>query len=120
MARPVTYVDRIDTKVRIRRDHQEAIQERIDRGDFSSRNQAIEFALDALLGTKRPKAPRLVKADPAQALGKPAASTAGTRKAPKVLKVGEEISKAAAAADETPLITTTPPRTPRSPRRPYR
>lgn len=102
MARPVTYTARIDTKVRLRLDHRDRIQVELDSGRWGSRNALLEAALDAFFGTKRPKTPRMPKADPAAVIqpGKPM----GGGKSPRVRNVAEEQAAASEAAVPAPPI----------------
>lgn len=100
MARPQTYPDRIDTKVRLRRDHADAL-DRQARERGVSRNLLIEWAVEAFL-ERPPVEPRLTRT-PVDPRIVPTAAKA-TRTRPRLNRT--------ASAMETQSERRTPRRTP--------
>jgi len=104
MPRPQKYVRRIDTKVRLRLDHREALDQVVEATPGLSRNALIEQILDAHF---KLKAPRLTKM-PADPKVQRSAQEANARTSPRLRRVGEEQAEAQGDTDTPPVI---PPKT---------
>lgn len=103
MPRPQKYARRVDTKVRLRQDHRDRLDDEAETRGIS-RNLVIEGILDAHFKTK---APRLAKAPVAPDLQR-AAQASQSRTTPRLRHPGEE----QAAQDEGDgLPPVVPPKT---------
>lgn len=92
MGRPTEYTQpRVDTKIRLRADHAEALkEEQVERG--IGRNRLLEIILDGHYHPSEGVAPRLAKADPGKPLGGPAAKGKG-RHTPRLAQIGKGIEE---------------------------
>ena len=106
MPRPQRYARRVDTKIRLRLDHREALDQVVEATPGLSRNALVEQILDAHFKTK---APRLTKTPVNPKLQRSAQESA-SRTSPRLRRVGEEQADAQDATDMPPMI---PPKTPR-------
>lgn len=104
MPRPQRYARRVDTKIRLRLDHREALDQVVDETPGLSRNALVEQILDAHF---KMKAPRLQKTPVDPKLQK-AAQSANARTSPRLRRVGEEQANAQEDMDVPPVV---PPKT---------
>lgn len=109
MPRPQRYARRVDTKIRLRLDHREALDQVVDETPGLSRNALVEQILDAHF---KMKAPRLTKTPVSPEIQR-SEQDAQARTSPRLRKVGQEMAD---ATEDIPAPRVSEPKTRVKPR----